>query len=401
MGFLSMLYKRSMENPKTPLSNAAIWDAFGVRQSAAGTSVTPENSLEVTSVFAAVRLISNTIATLSLPVYQRTENGKETARNHPYWRLLNERPNPETPSFTFRQTLQAHLLLWGNAYAEVERNGRGDVIALWPIHPTNIRVERFEGKKRYIVRVDGQDVPLSADAVVHIPGFSLDGCMGIVPTNLARNAIGLAKATEEFGSKFFGNGAAPSGVIKHPNSLSEEAVARLRRLWNETQAGLTNAQRTALLDENMSWEPIGVPPEHAQFLETRKFSVAEIARVFGVPPMLLMDLEHGTYTNSEQQGLFFSTYCIEPWTELWEQVLNWALFDENADHFCEFNHNKILRADGASRAALYTALFNVGAMSPNEIRERENMNHTSGGNQRFVPLNMGPLDKPQEIDNAA
>ena len=390
---LRRFFSRSLENPSTPLSNPADWlfDSLGAKGSHAGASVSPTNALEVSSVWAAVRLIAGTMGTLPKPVYQHVDGGKQKARSHPLYRLLHDSPNPETPSFVFFEALQAHLLLYGNAYAEIERNGAGIPVALWPLHPANVRVERRNGRKVYLVLVQGQEVPLAAENVLHVPGFSLDGSVGLFPIQLARNAVGLAKATEEYGSRFFSNDARPGGALTHPGKLGAEAADRLKKSWNAAHQGLSAAQRVAVLEEGMTFQPFGIPPEHAQFLETRKFSVTEIARVFGIPPHLIGDLERATFSNIESQQIQFVQFCIEPWARRWEQVLNHDLFETSGDYFAEFNLEGLLRGDSASRASFYNALFGIGVLSPNDIRERENMNRVEGGDARYVPLNMQQL----------
>lgn len=404
MGWLDSLQRRSLENPKTSLSNPAEWlyNALGARQAASGVTVTPETALEVSAVWAAVRMISSAVASLPLPVYQHTSDGKTKARQHPHYKLLHDRPNPEQSAFVFRETMQAHLLLYGNCYAEIVRNALGFIVELWPIHPANVTAKRDkDGKKFYAIRVNGQEVNVTAESILHISGFSLDGSTGLIPTTLARNSIGLAKATEDFGSKFFSNGASLSGALTHPGKLGAEARENLRGSFNNLHAGLTNAQRVAVLEEGMTWTPLGVPPEHAQFLETRKFQVTEVARVFQIPPHMLADLERATFSNIEHQAIEYVTHCIAPWCRRWESELNYRLFDDDPDYFSEFNLDGLLRGDSASRAAFYSSLFQIGVLSPNEIRAKENLNAIEGGDRRFIPLNMASLDNvpaPDVVD---
>jgi HK97 family phage portal protein len=403
--FAQWFKRANPENPATPLSDpdSWLWSALGARTSATGVAVTPETSLQTTSVWAAVRLISSTLATLPLPVYKRIDSGKEKALEHPLYRLLHDRPNPEQSSFIWREQMLAHLLLYGNYYAEIERNGRGEPVGLWPLLPTQVRIQRVGDKKLYLVRVlttTGltEEVTLSPENVLHIPGFSLDGCLGLIPVSLATNAIGLASATESFGSSFFGNGASPSGVLSHPGKLGKQAADNLRTSWAALYSGLTNAQRIAILEEGMQWNPLGVPPEHAQFLETRRFQVSEIARVFGIPPHLIGDLDRATFSNIEAQGIEFVTYCLAPWAKRIEQELNYRLFADSS-LFAEFVLDGLLRGDSAARAAYYTAMANIGVLSINEIREKENLNRIDGGDAHLVPLNMAPLSNNKTTPN--
>jgi HK97 family phage portal protein len=385
---------RSLENPSVSLNDPRIFDLLGVRDTASGVKVTPENALEVSAVWAAVRRISSTIASLPLIVYRDTETGRERARSHPNWRLLHDRANPEMSAFQWRELLSAHLLLHGTHYSEIERNGKGDAVALWPIHPSLVTVERNNGRKRFVVRIDGAEIPLTSDAILHVPGFGLDGLNGLRPISLAKDTIGLAKATEEFGSRFFRNGAAPSGILTHSGTLTKDTADKLKATWNNAQTGLSNAQRVAVLDAALKFEPLGIAPEHAQFLETRQFSVSEISRVFLIPPHLINDLTRATFSNIEHQSIEYVQHCIEPWCKRIESVINWDLFGDASPFFAEFNLEGLLRGDSAARSAFYSSALNSGWMSVNEVRERENLPRVPDGDTLRAPLNTAPIDQP-------
>lgn len=376
-------------------------DALGARASTTGVNVTPLSALETTPVWAAVRMIAGTVATLPFPVYRDKDGGKERAKDHPVHALLNERPNPETSAFSFREALMASALLYGNAYAEIERDGAGKPLALWLIPPYNVSTQRIGKDKVYVVQVNGQAVPLSPDDVLHVPGFSLDGCNGLVPVSLAREAIGLSKATETYGASFFGNGAQPSGVLSHPAKLPAEGAAKLRESWRALYGGLTNAQRIAVLEEGMTWTPLGIPPEHAQFLETRKFQVAEIARLFLIPPHMIGDLENGvSYASIEQQAIGYVTHTIEPWTRRIESEVNYKLFTTRT-HRAEFVLEGLLRGDSKTRSEFYASALNNGWLSVNEVRALENRNAVEGGDTFRAPLNMAPVGaQPVPSDEA-
>lgn len=388
--------RRSLNNPRTPLSAPAEWlvEALGGRKTVTGASVTPENSLEVSAVWAAVRLISSTVATLPLPVYREDSAGKHRAPEHPVHNLLKHRPNPEQSAFIFREMLVAHLLLWGNAYAEIERNGRGEAVALWPLMPTAIRLARVGDERIYLVQVDGQEVPLRAETVLHFQGFGVDGQAGLIPTIVARETIGLAKATETYAAQFFGNGAVPLTAITVSGNLTPEQQKSIRDGFNKEHRGLTNVQRLAVLSGGMELKTLGIAPEQSQFLETRKFSVSEIARVFGVPPHLIGDLERATFSNIEAQGIEFVRYCIEPLTRRIEGELNVKFFADG--HYAEHVLEGLLRGDSAARAAFYREMTNIGAMTINEVRRLEGLNSIEGGDIPRVPLNMAPLGAEQE-----
>lgn len=393
---------RSLENPSIPLGSPTpqLLDALGVTPSSTGITITPQRAMALTVVHACVRVLANAVASLPLPVYKRLlPAGKEEAPAHPLYRLLHDRPNPEMSSFTFRETLQHHLSLWGNAYAEKEFDGAGRVIALWPLLPDRTRAIRHNGEKVYVTNVNHKEVGLDADRVLHIPGLGFDGLQGYSPLALARQSMGLAAATEEFGARFFGNGSRPGGVLTSSKKLSPEAKANLRESWERIQGGLSGAQRTAILEDGLDWKAMGIPNDEAQFLETRKFQVSEIARFYGVPPHMVGDLEKATFSNIEQQGIEFVTHTVRPLVIRWEHILNWELFSESdrGKYYAKFLLIGLMRGDSAARGTYYNQMWNVGALSINDIRELEDMNPVDGGDQRFVPLNTVPLDQAADV----
>lgn len=395
---------RSLENPSIPLGSPTtqLLDALGVTPSSTGVTITPQRAMALTAVFACVRVLANAVASLPLPVYKRLDPvGKEEAPNHPIYSLLHDRPNPEMTSFTFRETLQHHLSLWGNIYAEKEFDGSGRVIALWPLLPDRTRAIRRNGEKLFVTTVDNREVALGADQVLHIPGLGFDGLQGYSPIALARQSMGLAAATEEYGARFFGNGSRPGGVLQSDKKLSIEGKANLRDSWERLHSGLSGAQRVAVLEDGLKWQAIGINPEDAQFLETRKFQVIEIARFFGVPPHMIADLERGTFSNIEQQGIEFVTHTVRPLVIRWEHVLNWELFGKDRGrYYAKFLLSGLMRGDSAARGTYYKEMWNVGALSINDIREFEDMNPVDGGDQRFVPLNTVPLDQAADAAKA-
>lgn len=404
MGVLTHLVERrdSLENPKTSLSNpdAWLWDAFGATPSRAGVRVSERTALHIVPVFAAVRLLANTLATLPWLTYKRLAVGKERAPTHPTYRLLHDRPNPEMTPFTFREALMGHLLLWGNAYAEIERDNSGQAIALWPLRPDATVVKRRPtGEKYYETTVDGRAYPLPAADVFHVPGLSFDGLVGYSPIRLHRESLGLTVAAEEYGARFFGDGSQPRGVLTHPGKLTTEAKIKLKDQWKSAYTGLANSHRTAILEEGVGWQAIGLPPEDSQFLETRKFQVTETARMFGVPPHMIGDMERATFSNIEHMQIGFGVYSVLPWSTRWEQVANWACFraPDRGAFFSEFSMEGLLRGDSQQRATFYKEMFATAVFSVNDIREKENLNPVEGGEQRFVPLNMVPLDAARDL----
>jgi len=380
---------------------------FGGYDTNAGVSVTQTGSLKNTAVFACVRILAETIASLPLNIYEkRPDGGKSNADGHYLQEILHDLTNPETTSFEFRETMMGHLALWGNAYAEIQRTKSGRVMALWQLRPDRMSVERKNGMIVYkYLLPDGTTPHFSPGQIMHLRGLSHDGLVGYSPIALARQAVGLALATEEFGGRFFRNGARPGMVLEHPGLLGEEALERLRDSVYSHHQGLSNAHRLMILEEGMKLETIGIPPNDAQFLETRKFQLSEIARIFRVPPHMLADLERATFSNIEQQNIDFVVHTIRPWLVRWEQAIRRDLFapNERKRYFAEFVVDGLLRGDVESRYNAYATARQNGWMSANDIRRLENMNPVDGGDVYLIPLNMIPATdagstKPQQND---
>lgn len=388
---------RSLENPNVALSDETAWVSPSLGgPSATGETVNGQTAITVPAVWECVRILAEDVASLPLHIYERTDNGKVKAPKHPLYQLLHTRPNPEISSMVFRETMQAHLALFGNAYAEVEVNAAGRPVALWPITPDRVTPRRVRaGEIVYDVEVDGREIALSN--VLHIPGLSFDGMLGYSPITVAREAVGLALATQKFGARLFGNGARPGGVLEHPGRISTEAAKNLKRSWEDAHGGLSNAHRVAILEEGLKWSAISVPPEDAQFLETRQFQVRDIARIFRIPPHMLGDMEGGaSYSSIEQQALAYLKHTLRPWLVRWEQAINWTLFTEGerGRYFAEHSVDGLLRGDISSRYSAYNIGRNGGWLSVNDIRELENMNplEEKAGGTYLVPLNMTALD---------
>ena len=369
-----------------------------------GKSVNEQTAMQNTAVYACVRILAEAVAGLPLHVYKYNENGKQRAPSHPLYYLLHDEPNPEMTSFVFRETLMSHLLLWGNAYAQIIRDGRGNPLALYPLLPSRMEVSRLpNGELIYTYRrekdesredPEGGTVLLQNREVLHIPGLGFDGLIGYSPIAMAKNAIGMSIATEEYGAKFFANGANPGGVLEHPGVIKD--VQRIKDNWNSQYQGSGNAHRIALLEEGMKFQTIGIPPEQAQFIETRKFQINEIARIFRVPPHMVGDLEKSSFSNIEQQSLEFVKYTLDPWVVRWEQSLQQSLIlpAEKGKLFIKFNLDGLLRGDYKSRMEGYSTARQNGWMSANDIRELEDMNRISaeeGGDLYLVNGNMIPI----------
>ena len=401
MGLFSGLF-RSRDKPQNRTTGSSY--AFFMGGSTAGKAVNERSAMQMTAVYACVRILSEAIAGLPLHLYEYGGDGsKEKAVEHPLYFLLHDEPNQEMTSFVFRETLMTHLLLWGNAYAQVIRNGKGEVIALYPLMPNRMEVNRTDkGQLYYQYTTSSDDAPtvegstavLMPEDVLHIPGLGFDGLVGYSPIAMAKNAIGLAIATEEYGAKFFANGAAPSGVLEHPGTIKDPQ--RVRDAWMSQFSGSRNAGKVAVLEEGMKYTPISISPEQAQFLETRKFQINEIARIFRVPPHMVGDLEKSSFSNIEQQSLEFVKYTLDPWVIRWEQSLQRTLLssEEKKRYYFKFNLEGLLRGDYASRMTGYATARQNGWMSANDIRELENLDRIPdelGGDLYLINGNMLPL----------
>lgn len=369
--------------------------SFFFGSTTSGKTVNERTAMQTTAVYACIRILAETIASLPLHTYKYTDTGKEKATDHSIYHLLADEPNSEMTSFVFRETLMGHLLLWGNAYAQIVRDGRGNVLALYPLMPDKMTVDRTtNGEIYYIYNKEGQTYPLRSDEVLHIPGLGFDGLIGYSPIAMAKNAIGMAIATEEYGAKFFSNGANPGGVLEHPGVVKDPQ--RVRDSWNQVYQGTANAHRVAVLEEGMKFQSIGIPPEQAQFLETRKFQLNEIARIFRIPPHMIGDLDKSSFSNIEQQSLEFVKYTLDPWVIRWEQAIKKALFTESErkEYFVKFNVDGLLRGDYQSRMNGYAVGRQNGWLSTNDIRELENLNRISeelGGDLYLINGNMTKL----------
>ena len=407
---LALLFgiKRSRDKPKNSLSGNYVF-SFG--RTTSGKPVNEITAMQTTAVYACVRILAETIASLPLHIYKYTDFGKERVYKHPLYYLLHDAPNPEMTSFVFRETLMTHLLLWGNAYAQIVRDGTGRPIGLYPLSPKQIDVDRDDrGELFYTYRKNNDDNPalkeygtyiLSRKDILHIPGLGFDGLIGYSPIAMAKNAVGMTLACEEYGASFFANGASPDGVLEHPGILKDPA--KIRESWNAVYRGSHNAHKVAVLEEGMQFKKIGINPEEAQFLETRKFQINEIARLFRIPPHLVGDLEKSSFSNIEQQSLEFVKYTLDPWVVRWEQSLAQALLmpSEQGKYFVKFNVDGLLRGDYASRMNGYSTGLQNGFLSPNDVRELENMNlipDEEGGNLYLINGNMKSL-KGQQLTN--
>lgn len=391
---LSKIFNSRGKSHNNSFFNSTYSFFFGSTTS--GKTVNERTALQTTAVYSCVRILSETLASLPLHIYSHTDSGKEKAVLNPLYRLLHDEPNPEMTSFVFRETLMSHLLLWGNAYAQIIRDGRGKVVSLYPLLPEKMEVDRSStGELFYEYQSDKGKVVLRKEEVLHIPGLGFDGIKGQSPIAMAKNAIGMAIATEEYGAKFFSNGANPGGVLEHPSVVKDPK--RVRDSWNSVYQGSSNSHRVAVLEEGMKFTPIGIPPEQAQFIATRKFQINEIARIFRIPPHMIGDLEKSSFSNIEQQSLEFVKYTLDPWVVRWEMALQKSLLtlSEKEEYFIKFNVDGLLRGDYKSRMEGYSVGRQNGWLSANDIRELEDLNRIPeelGGDLYLINGNMTKLE---------
>ncbi|MFR2033785.1 MAG: phage portal protein [Agathobacter sp.] len=397
MGIKSLFgFGQARDKPVDKAADAGYSFLFG--RTTSGKPVNERTAMQTTAVYACVRILAEAVASLPLHVYEyQDDGGKKLVHDHPLYYLLHDEPNPEMTSFVFRETLMSHLLIWGNAYAQIIRDGAGRVLGLYPLLPDKMDVQRDDRGNIYYVYSRNSDenpmfkeygdIRLKAEDVLHIPGLGFDGLIGYSPIAMAKNAVGMTLACEEYGASFFANGANPGGVLEHPGVLKDPS--KVRESWNSVYRGVSNAHKIAVLEEGMKYQQIGIPPEEAQFLETRKFQINEIARLYRIPPHMVGDLDKSSFSNIEQQSLEFVKYTLDPWVIRWEQSLQRSLLlpGEKGKYFIKLNVDGLLRGDYQSRMNGYAVGRQNGWFSANDIREMENMNpipDEEGGNLYLI-----------------
>ena len=405
MGIKSLFgFGQARDKPVDKAADAGYSFLFG--RTTSGKPVNERTAMQTTAVYACVRILAEAVASLPLHVCEyQDDGGKKLVHDHPLYYLLHDEPNPEMTSFVFRETLMSHLLIWGNAYAQIIRDGAGRVLGLYPLLPDKMDVQRDDRGNIYYVYSRNSDenpmfkeygdIRLKAEDVLHIPGLGFDGLIGYSPIAMAKNAVGMTLACEEYGASFFANGANPGGVLEHPGVLKDPS--KVRESWNSVYRGVNNAHKIAVLEEGMKYQQIGIPPEEAQFLETRKFQINEIARLYRIPPHMVGDLDKSSFSNIEQQSLEFVKYTLDPWVIRWEQSLQRSLLlpGEKGKYFIKLNVDGLLRGDYQSRMNGYAVGRQNGWFSANDIREMENMNpipDEQGGNLYLINGAMTKLE---------
>lgn len=353
--------------------------------------------MQLSAVFAAVRVISETMASLPWGVKQTTDGIIVEADAHPVNQLIHA-PNQLMTDFTFRETCQAHLCLHGNAFIAIKRDAAGNPIRLIPIQPHRVAVKIYEDQKFY--QIDDKET-FDDSEMIHLVGLGFDGIKGKSVLEAARQSIGLGLAADRFGGSFFGNGANVSAVLTHPARLSDEAYKRLLRSWTQRNTGMDNAHKTAILEEGMKIEKMSISPQDSQFIATRQFGVVDIARFFRVPLAYLGSIENSsTRANIEEQGIQFQRNTILPWVKRWEAEFNRKLFT-GSDYFIRFNMDGLLRGDIRSRYEAYTKGRQWGWISANDVRKLENLPPIDGGDAYLQPLNMTEVGSAQNTPEDA
>lgn len=385
MGFLEWLGISPRDAPKIEDSVRDSGQTFVFGRADSGEKVDEKSAMQIATVYACVRLLAESVAVLPLHLYHYSDgegSSKEKARDHPLYRLLYRQPNPEMTSFSFWETMTTHLLLWGNAYAQIIRDGKNNVLSLYPLLPDHVEVDRDENGRIYYIyhaytdEVPGEtnkDIYFRSDEIFHVPGLGFNGLVGFSPIAMMKNSLGTTLAVEKYGSSFFKNGAQPSGVLEHPGVLKNPE--KIRENWSDVYGGAGNAHKVAVLEEGMQYKAISLPPEDSQFLSTRQFGVTEICRIFRVPPHMVQSLEHATFSNIEHQSIDYVVHTLTPWLVRFEQAIikDLLLPDEQDEYFPKFNVDGLLRGDYQSRMQGYATGISNGFLSPNDIHRLENM----------------------------
>jgi HK97 family phage portal protein len=377
--------RANLSSPQVPISSATILDFIGAAPAAgAGVRVTEENSVGMPAIWRAVNVISGTCAALPLHAY-RSKPGTDVAEPI-NWQLLDQ-VHPDLTNFELFELVYTHLALWGNAYLQKLRDQNGRVAELWVIHPSRVKAGRASDLSK-VYQVDGRfEDPLTDREILHIPGFGYDGVVGVSPIRAARNAVGLGMAAEEFGSRFFDNGSLAGGILQTEQRLDKGQADALKSRWRRKAQGLENAHDVVVLDSGAKFQQLTIPPDDAQFIETRKFQIDEVARLFGIPAHMLMEVDRTTSwgTGIEQQTLGFVRFNLQTWLVRVEQRLSTLL---PRPQYVRYVVDGLLRSDTAGRYAAYATALQWGILNRNEVRALEERAPVDGGDAFMVPLNM-------------
>lgn len=367
-------------------------------------AVNRNSVLALSSVFGCVKILSETIASVPFEVLKKDDKGVRVATDHYLHKLIHFAPSDLYTSFLFRETLQGHLCLDGNAYARVYRNGAGRILRFEIISPNHIEPYLIDGEIWYKLQKPGGPVEiLDSYDVIHIPAFGFDGIKGKNPIQVQRENMALGLSAQKFGKKFFENGAHVSGAITVPGKMKSEQKKSLGQRFRQAYSGVENTGGTVILDHGMEYKNIGIKPADASFIETRRFTTSDIARIYRVPLHMLAAMEKATFNNVEQLNINYVQYTIYPWVKRWEQEFNRKIFTDSEikeGYRVRFNLSGLMRGDSKNRAEFYRNLYNIRALSPNEIRRLENMNPYKGGDEYGQPLASNSKDKKNGKDKS-
>lgn len=402
MGLISRLLGSNQAEQRSVTSLEELARLFGADVTVTGRAVSAEGSLAQVTVYSCVRLIAESVGMLPIILYRRLERGKERATEHPLYSILHTLPNPEMTPIELFETVTGHLCLWGNAYCEIEYDGAGRRRALWPLRPNRMTVEVNANNEReyeYMLP-DGKSVRIPRWRIWHVRGWGTDAWCGKSPITVARESIALALATQEYGARFFGNDSRPGGILVHPGKLSKDTAGKLKAQWEAAHSGLSNSHRVAVLEEGISWQQIGIPPEDAQFLQTREYQDVQICTLYRVPPHMVGITDKSTSWGSgiEQQALGYQTFTLLPYTTRICQSITRDLLSasERNTLFAEYLTAALVKGDIKTRYESYAIGRNGGWLSVNDVREAENMNPVDGGDEYLQPMNMQPVGQEPE-----
>lgn len=377
--------------------NPSLWNLRG--NDSSGENVTEQTALTYSAVFNAISLISGAIGSLPLHLMKRSGERKETETTHPLYDVMHTKANPYMTAMAVRECLMAHILAWGNGYAEKISDGLGRVRELWPIAPNRVTPRMEDGELVYEITVDGDRVVMPRAKILHVPGLGFDGFVGYSIVSMAAKSIGLGMAMETFGSNFFGSGTHPGTVVSHPGSLGEAAHKNLKDSLTTAYSGLGKSHKLLLLEEGMKLEKLGIPPNDSQFLESRQFQVSEIARWFNLPPHKLKDLTRSSFNNIESEQSSFVIDGLLPWGVRLEQNYNMQLLkqvERRSGLYFKHVFEGLLRGNTKDRGDFYGQMLDRGVFSINEVRALEDLNPVDGGDIHLVPLNMTTLEHAGE-----
>jgi HK97 family phage portal protein len=396
--------RRGAMDDRSPYGN--FWFQPIGSHSISGVRVDKDSAMRLGAVFRCVSVLANTFPVLPFGLFKpRTDGGRTPQPKHWLYQLIARRPNKFQNPFEWRQMCMGHIALRGNCYNRIYANQRGEVTDVIPQHPDRVKIDVFDnGDYRYRIKQPGgaPDIVLPRGQMWHLRGLSSDGIVGMSPLAYARDAIGGGLAAQEYGGRYFNNNGAPTGGwIEMPGKFGKQVDREnFREAWQNARSG-ENRHKTPVLEDGMKFHELGIRNDEAQFLDSRKFSVTDICRFFGVPPHLAYDLDRSTNNNIEQQSLEFVLYTMTPISAAWKASIHFDFLEENDGLEPDFNMSPLIRADQASRSSFYKTMFGQGAYSPNDIRLCEGENPIEGGDQRFIPVNMTVLKPNMKPSTAA